>query len=176
MQREQQIDMYNNSQTQSSRPGSYQNYDPHAWKLRRALQPKDEQPQIREKTEDRNIVRYYPEPPVSSLSPLDYVKNRIAEVMRTEEEGASKSSDSPNPEMVIDETEQQQQPPPQPPPVSFIPTSHTYTYPFNALNITATAPPPVSLPTPTVVKTGSDPIPEPAPILSAQYEPLSDED
>lgn len=194
---------------------SYQGFEPQAWKLRRALQQKElvdqaqVHAQVREKNEDRNIVRiagqlspssrsrYYSEP--VSLSPLDYVKNRIAEVMRTSEEegggvGKSVGGDSPGGgEMVIDEGEdggqivQVSQPPQQPPPPapSYITTSNTYTYPFSALSLnTAGGATPVSVPAPSKQSTAPPPQPpssetsppEPAPLLSAQYEPLSDED
>jgi nuclear receptor co-repressor 1 len=169
------LEVFNSSQ--SSRPGSYQSFEnQQTWKLRRALQHKDiEQSQGREKSEERNIVRFYTDPPGPvSLSPLDYVKNRIVEVMRTsEEEGATKSSDSPSAsDMVIDESDV---PASQPPTVSFITTPHTYTYPFSALSLSSgTAG--VSISNQSMIKTGSEPIPEPAPLLSSQYEPLSDED
>lgn len=102
----------------------------------------------------------------SHISPLDYVKNRIVEVMRTEDDkkdtqesshGAEKDrSDSPG-DMVIDEEKHEdfQQPPaPQPPPGSY---SFQYVQQKD---------------------TGNDPNrnAEPKPLLSAQYEPLSDED
>lgn len=114
----------------------------------------------------------------SHLSPLDYVKNKIVEVMRTEDDKTSsgdrngsgndkedKTDGSPGGEMVIDESPSQQ--PPAPTPTTF--------YPFNALGV-HTGPPPAPPPTSagaavTVVKSE-----EPAPLLSAQYEPLSDED
>lgn len=117
----------------------------------------------------------------SHLSPLDYVKNKIVEVMRTEDDktssgdrnggGAGNDKDdkscadsSPGGEMVIDES------PSQPP----VPTPTTF-YPFNALGV-HTGPPPAPPPTSggtsvTVVQSE-----EPAPLLCAQYEALSDED
>lgn len=201
----------------------YQGFEPQAWKLRRALQHKEidqgqaqaqAHVQTREKNEERNIVRiagqlspssrsrYYSEP--VSLSPLDYVKNRIAEVMRTSEEegggsgnksgGGGGGSDSPGGgEMVIDEGEessqivQVSQPLPQgpPPAPAFITSSNTYTYPYSALSLsTATGASPVSVPAtpkqssvpPSQPPTSETNPPEPAPLLSAQYEPLSDED
>ncbi|KAL1129783.1 hypothetical protein AAG570_012727 [Ranatra chinensis] len=168
------VEVFSISAPQGSRPSAYQGFDPQTWKLRRALQHKEVESLGRDKTEERNIVRYYPEPPVP-LSPLDYVKNRIAEVMRTsEEEGATKSSDSPSAsDMVIDESDTSVCQPSAPP--SFITTSHTYTYPFSALSLsTGTTGVPIS--SQSVVKAGPEPVPEPAPLLSAQYEPLSDED
>jgi len=181
----------------TSRHGQFQNYEPQAWKLRRALQQKemDQNQAIREKDE-RNIVRMagptspssrarYYEPPAVPLSPLDYVKNRIVEVMRTsEEEGGSKSTGGESPgggDMVIDEGEDQASHPAQAAaaPPGFIATSAAYTYPFSALSLNATAPPvpvPVAPVVPKQPVTAVEPVPEPAPLLSAQYEPLSDED
>ncbi|XP_023245683.1 histone-lysine N-methyltransferase 2D isoform X2 [Copidosoma floridanum] len=122
----------------------------------------------------------------SHLSPLDYVKNKIVEVMRTEDDKSSSgggdrnggsandkddkscADSSPSGEMVIDESPREQQPP-QPP----VPTPTTF-YPYNALGVHTgppPAPPPTNTAAVTVVKTE-----EPAPLLSAQYEPLSDED
>lgn len=181
-----------------SRHPQYQSFEPQAWKLRRALQHKEldqAQAQAREKSEERNIVRmagppspssrprYYPEPPVP-LSPLDYVKNRIAEVMRTsEEEGGTKTTGGESPggsDMVIDEgDDQSSQAPPPPAPAPFISTSATYTYPFSALSLNAGATAvPVSVQSnpPSKPPTVSEAVPEPAPLLSSQYEPLSDED
>lgn len=138
---------------------------------------------------------------------LDYVKNKIVEVMRTEDDKSTtatasalpdertsgnngngqtdkddKSADSPTSgEMVIDEgpspQQQQQLPPPLPQPPA--PTNF---YPFSALGVHTGPPPPSTAPSqPTAQTTGSSaPIKteqvEPAPLLSAQYEPLSDED
>nr|CAD7571913.1 unnamed protein product [Timema californicum] len=137
----------------------------------------------------------------SHLSPLDYVKNRIVEVMRTSEEEKSEQA----------MTNQKQQPLA----AAFVPPSTTYAYPFSALNVPSAA----RSPTPAQVSSVSTKIPvsganntnniqisqqsktlgsgqsqqssvpasnsqsdvssrpvEPAPLLSAQYEPLSDED
>uniref|UniRef100_A0A1B6DW30 Nuclear receptor corepressor 1 n=1 Tax=Clastoptera arizonana TaxID=38151 RepID=A0A1B6DW30_9HEMI len=181
-----------------SRHQQFHSYEPQSWKLRRTFQQKEmeqaQQAQSREKSEERNIVRivgppspnrprYYPEPPVP-LSPLDYVKNRIAEVMRTsEEDGGAKSGsgggESPGGgDMVIDEGEDQGSPAPPPPtPTPFITTSATY-YPFSALSLnTAATAVPVSVQSSVPPKqTTCEAIPEPAPLLSSQYEPLSDED
>lgn len=177
----------------TSRHAQFQGYEPQAWKLRRALQQKelDQSQALREKNDERNIVRMagspsptsrgvrYYDPPTVSLSPLDYVKNRIVEVMRTsEEEGGSKSGGGDSPgagDMVIDEGEEQAPQAPAP----FIATSAAYTYPFSALSLNTTATPvPVSVANTATKQPVSiaDPIPEPAPLLSAQYEPLSDED
>ncbi|XP_034945061.1 uncharacterized protein Smr isoform X3 [Chelonus insularis] len=121
------------------------------------------------------------------LSPLDYVKNKIVEVMRTSEDDKSggtgerisgngnadkddKPSESPSGgEMVIDESPNQPQPPPSAP---------TTFYPFSALGVHTgppPAPPPPTSASTTVAKTEQMQS-EPAPLLSAQYEPLSDED
>lgn len=91
----------------------------------------------------------------------------MLQVMRTSEEdsGASKPADkdaSPAEEGVA-------------PAQSFLAPATHYAYPYSALSLGAGPPPhqqPVSLP---IAKT-TESIPEPAPLLSAQYEPLSDED
>jgi len=179
----------------TSRHAQFQGYEPQAWKLRRALQQKelDQSQNLREKNDERNIVRMagppspssrtrFYEPPAVPISPLDYVKNRIVEVMRTsEEEGGSKSGGGESPgggEMVIDEGDEQQtvRSATSQAPAPFIATSAAYTYPFSALSLNA-APPsvPVSVANMTT-KQPADSVPEPAPLLSAQYEPLSDED
>lgn len=175
----------------TSRHTQFQGYEQSAWKLRRALQQKelDQSQVLREKNDERNIVRmagppsprglrYYDAPTVP-LSPLDYVKNRIVEVMRTsEEEGVSKSvgDDSPGGgDMVIDEGEEL---PPQAT-TPFIATSGAYAYPFSALSLNTTpqtVPVPVSNTAAKQPVPATDSLPEPAPLLSAQYEPLSDED
>lgn len=157
------------------------------------------------------FFRYYPEKP-SHLSPLDYVKNRIVEVMRTSEDkeeeksggggatstGSKERSDSPG-DMVIDESKQQDNeinklvvfnPSNAATSASspFVPpTSSTYAYPFSALSVHAMSAANARSPTPSkpVVTNssvtskddgGSQRNSEPAPLLSAQYEPLSDED
>lgn len=117
------------------------------------------------------------------------MKNKIVEVMRTSEDdkGGSgernsgtgntdkddKSAESPSGgEMVIDEGPSQQNQPPPPTPTTF--------YPFSALGVHTGPPPapPQSQPSSissNVVKSDQMQA-EPAPLLSAQYEPLSDED
>lgn len=113
--------------------------------------------------------RRYPQPQ-PHLSALDYVKNRIVEVMRTEDdkkdaqEVAQHSqdkdrSDSPG-EMVIDEEKHEEYAPPQ---SQAPPTSFPYPY--------VTAPPHKDS-----TATDNTRNVEPKPLLSAQYEPLSDED
>ena len=152
------------------------------------------------------------------MSPLDYVKNRIVEVMRTSEDKESEEktsgvgvgtmgkdrSDSPG-DMVIDEAKQDND-------INKLvvyntssvtvssssssssssspfvpPTSSTYAYPFSALSVHAMTAASAKSPTPSkpVVSTPttvnkddntSQRSSEPAPLLSAQYEPLSDED
>ncbi|KAL1502524.1 hypothetical protein ABEB36_007656 [Hypothenemus hampei] len=106
--------------------------------------------------------RRYPQPQ-SHMSPLDYVKNRIVEVMRTEDDKKELQdahqdkdrSDSPG-DMVIDEEKHEGDQHPQP---SRTPqTGYPYAY---------------------VHKDGGNENMrnnEPKPLLSAQYEPLSDED
>ncbi|KAK3919063.1 Nuclear receptor corepressor 1 [Frankliniella fusca] len=175
--------------------------------------------------------RFFPDR--GPMSPLDYVKNRIVEVMRTSDddkvdtrkedgeaaapgaaagktEGRS-ASGSPG-EMVIDEGRsseekppsagppapgQQPQPQPQPPPPPhtqahaaspYVTTSSTYAFPYSALSVPQAAltpqtgaaagvgaakPPGLGLLPPSVPK---EPVAEPKPLLSAQYEALSDED
>ncbi|KAL7306809.1 hypothetical protein TKK_0000973 [Trichogramma kaykai] len=123
----------------------------------------------------------------SHLSPLDYVKNKIVEVMRTEDDKTSsgerngsssidkddKADNSPRGDMVIDEspniqsTSHSQQAPPQNTPANF--------YPYNALGV-HTGPPPPPPQANAVQQTVVSKSEEPAPLLSAQYEPLSDED
>lgn len=115
---------------------------------------------------EQNFRRY--QQPQSHISPLDYVKNRIVEVMRTEDdkkdsqEGAHSQekdrSDSPG-DMVIDEEKHEnefgapQQGQPMQPQGSFYSFVHKdSTANENSRNN------------------------EPKPLLSAQYEPLSDED
>ncbi|KAG8281125.1 Gei-8p [Homalodisca vitripennis] len=181
----------------TSRHAQFQGYEPQAWKLRRALQQKelDQSQALREKNDERTIVRmagppspsprarYYEQPAVP-LSALDYVKNRIVEVMRTsEEEGGSKTGGGESPgggDMVIDEGEEQTSRTATPQASApFIATSAAYTYPFSALSLNAGAPPvPVSVANTSSKQpvTTTDSVPEPAPLLSAQYEPLSDED
>lgn len=147
------------------------------------------------------------------ISPLDYVKNKIVEVMRTEDDkaagGGTGSSDrngggnsivttekdekvtvagnverspsgsgggSGGSEMVVDDTgpnATREQPPPPP-----APTATTTFYPFSALGVHTgppPAPPPAAVTSASVTKSEQMQI-EPAPLLSAQYEPLSDED
>lgn len=126
------------------------------------------------------------------LSPLDYVKNKIVEVMRTSEDdkpGAAGSDrnggnatigekdektsvESPaGTEMAIEETSN---PSPQLP----APAPTTNFYPFSALGVHTGPPPaPPAATSVSVPVTKSEQIQgEPAPLLSAQYEPLSDED
>lgn len=145
-----------------------------------------------------------------------YVKNRIAEAMRTNDDDkrAEEFHDSQRrtpqrstPEMVIDEEASTTSTPsssnapsstphimpksfiypahlaeinsahsPQPPVTAF--TTTTYAYPYSALNVsgaTATLPPPIK----TAIdseRSNQPPPQEPKPLLSAQYEALSDED
>ncbi|XP_061382083.1 uncharacterized protein LOC116777108 isoform X2 [Danaus plexippus] len=87
------------------------------------------------------------------LTAYDYVKTRIVEVMRSDSDERAK-------------------------PLTF-PTA--YAYPYSALNVaTPTAPPPAQasaqLDPPAVAVSVGGGQPEPAPLMSAQYEPLSDED
>lgn len=113
---------------------------------------------------EQNYRRY--QQPQSHISAFDYVKNRIVEVMRTEDDkkdatahhaDSKERSDSPG-EMVIDEekheTEQQQQQQQQ--------GGFSYTYVTQKEN--------------TASDNASRSVCEPKPLLSEQYEPLSDED
>lgn len=119
-------------------PSSYMlaaGFEPHTWKLRRALQQKEFEQQIKEES---NRVRYYPSPADIPLSPLDYVKNRIVEVMRTSDD------DNKN--------------------------EPAYTYPFSAaINMSASASQKNNETSDTSGGGGGS-------ILTAQYEPMSDED
>jgi len=158
--------------------------------------------------------RYYPDP--KQLSPLEYVNNKIVEVMRTSEddkESRSKGDDrdgradkearsSPADGYLVMEDGRSGTPhaaekaSPQPastaPPVSqpqqspYVPSS-TYAYPFSALSVPQTggAPPAAAVAkapgaTASILSKTSEADSarqqEPKPILSAQYEPLSDED
>lgn len=210
------VDLYNNQATAQSIRSSamYQGYDHQTWKLKRALQQKEEQVNVIEKNEE-HMTRFYQEAPVS-LSPLDYVKNRIAEVMRTSEEesGGGKDNESPGSgDVMHDEadhggthstghsgnhstshsTSHSSSHPPSHSSAhvtshssaghttshgaapTFLTQSHSYAYPFSALNLYTSAPSSVPMPShPTSKPTES--VPEPAPLLSSQYEPLSDED
>lgn len=58
-------------------------FEPNTWKLRRALQQKEFEQQMKD---DSSRVRFYPTQTDIPLSPLDYVKNRIVEVMRTSDD------------------------------------------------------------------------------------------
>ncbi|XP_028159967.1 uncharacterized protein LOC114352541 [Ostrinia furnacalis] len=86
------------------------------------------------------------------LTAFDYVTNRIVEVMRSDADERAK-------------------------PLAFPPTA--YAYPYSALNVATPAQPP-AMPAPHTEAPGSSSssavAPEPAPLMSAQYEPLSDED
>lgn len=102
-------------------------FEPHTWKLRRALQQKEFEQQMKD---ENNRVRFYPTQ--AGISALDYVKNRIAEVMRTSDD------DSKN--------------------------EQTYTYPFSSASATQKN----NEPSDTSGGGGS--------MLTAQYEPMSDDD
>ncbi|XP_018044022.1 PREDICTED: uncharacterized protein LOC108684288 isoform X1 [Atta colombica] len=161
------------------------------------------------------------------VSPFDYVKNKIVEVMRTEDDkaggggggdggtgsdrngggnsvvvsekdekgvgaernverspsnggggGSGGGGNSGSNEMVVDNTggpnpTTREQPPPPP-----APAATTTFYPFSALGVHTgppPAPPPASATSASVAKSEQMQA-EPAPLLSSQYEPLSDED
>ncbi len=142
--------------------------EPQAFKLRRALQHKESQ-QV-----DRNIVRMAgtqrPSSPreKSGLQnwPFDYVKNKIVEEMhRTSDDDGNKSTNKSSAGSEDSNGEQPSQP--------YLPATN-YAYPYSALNINSQVP--VSAHTaPTITPKPVDVL-EPTPILSSQYEPLSDED
>lgn len=148
----------------------------HALKLRRALQQKE-----LEQADRNNAARMAgaqrPSSPREKLGlqgcPFDYVKNKIAEVMhRASNDDGNKSSANNNHGGGGDRSEdsgngeQSNQP-------TYLPAAN-YAYPYSALNINSQVP--VSAhSTPTAPPKPVD-VPEPTPILSAQYEPLSDED
>lgn len=165
--------------------------------------------------------RYFPEQRV--MSPLDYVKNRIVEVMRTSEddkvtdsrkedgdtttstpaaakaEGRSASGSPRDAASEDSKKDDGEKPPPsgtapatttQPHSAPYVQTT-TYAYPFSALSVpqaavggvapptsaagAGAAPKPSALLPPTLAKE-REPIAEPKPLLSSQYEALSDED
>lgn len=112
-------------------------FESHTWKLRRALQQKKEFEQ--QMKDDNSRVRFYPTQADIPLSPLDYVKNRIVEVMRTSDD------DNKN--------------------------EQAYTYPFSAaINMSASATQKNNETSDTSGGGGG------GSILTAQYEPMSDED
>lgn len=113
-------------------------------------------------SEQQNFRRY--QQPQSHISALDYVKNRIVEVMRTEDDKKDtqeaqhiqdkERNDSPG-EMVIDEEKHENE---------FSTQQQSgFAYPYVAHKSDSTA-------------NDNSRNPEPKPLLSAQYEPLSDED
>lgn len=101
------------------------------------------------------------------LSAFEYVTHRIVEVMRTEDEGKRpNNSDAPSAAAGTP-----------PPPLA------TYTYPFSALNVAGlvAGSGATSQPSDAAISEPSRPPPllppqEPKPLMSSQYEPLSDED
>lgn len=111
--------------------------------------------------------------PQSHISALDYVNHRIVEVMRTEgdkrdeKEGHSEKdrSDSPG-DMVIDEDKHD---------VEFTQQTSNFAYPYSALNV-AHGVSQVPTENKSAPSNDSSRPNEPKPLLSAQYEPLSDED
>lgn len=208
--------------------------EPHAWKLRRALQHKEMEQAAaaaaqaaaaaaaaaaeRSDRSDRMrmIASQRPPSPREKLGlqgcPFDYVKNRIVEVMhQSSDEDGSKSTPSANAnngnvsnnsvnssgsggcssssasggnsgtqnavnnnadDSANEQTTSQQA-------SSYLPASN-YPYPYSALNINSQIPVPVPVsthatPAPSITSKPVDVL-EPTPILSAQYEPLSDED
>lgn len=139
-----------------------------------------------------------PKPPAKHISAFDYVTNRIVEVMRTEddnkrlniEEQEIKQQDiskselkeqdrcSTPGEMVIDETSDTSAtkldtisscPNQSSVQVTTTYPSTAYNYPFGAHNVSSQG-------TQQITKSVNIDIAQPKPLLSAQYEPLSDED
>lgn len=110
--------------------------------------------------------------PQSHISALDYVKHRIVEVMRTEDDkreekephGEKDRSDSPG-DMVIDEDKHE---------VEFTQQGN-FPYHYSALNVVGHGQQVASNKPEAQTNENSRPS-EPKPLLSAQYEPLSDED
>lgn len=162
-------DFENNGNRGVPPPPSSQSHvyiEQHAWKLRRALQQKELEQQ------DRNIVRIAgnqrPSSPREKLGlqgcPFDYVKNKIVEVMHRASDDDGKH---PGDRSEDSNGEQSNQP-------SYLPTAN-YAYPYSALNINASQVPVPGHTTPAAPPKPVD-VPEPTPILSSQYEPLSDED
>lgn len=110
--------------------------------------------------------------PQSHISALDYVNHRIVEVMRTEGDkrddkevhGEKDRSDSPG-DMVIDEDKHD---------VEFTQQASNFSYPYSVLNLhTVSQVPTENKNAPSNESSRPN---EPKPVLSAQYEPLSDED
>lgn len=127
---------------------------------------------------EQDYRRYQPPThPKSHMSALDYVKNRIVEVMRTEDDAkrdekepqADKDrSDSPG-DMVIDEDKHE---------VEYQSQNQNFAFPYSALNVGHGQVSGVNSQASKVgdqSNNGGRPA-EPTPLLSAQYEPLSDED
>lgn len=108
--------------------------------------------------------------PQSHISALDYVKHRIVEVMRTEDDKRDEKdiekerSDSPG-EMVIDEEKQE-----------FAQQASNFAYPYSALNVQHGVNQVNAESKSGVISNDAVRPNEPKPLLSAQYEPLSDED
>lgn len=159
-----------------SRGPNYYHLQDNEWKRRmqQQQQQKDDKRSVTPQQDERQIIRiaqsqkyhvepvsppdnhwnarYNQQPQNQHISALDYVKNRIVEVMRTEDdkkevpEGQEKErSDSPG-EMVIDEEKHEE-----------VQQHFGFSYKENTAN-------------------DSSRNNEPKPLLSAQYEPLSDED
>ncbi|KAI5695968.1 hypothetical protein M8J76_008920 [Diaphorina citri] len=124
-------------------------YEQQAWKLRRALQQKEEEAHRKQSSPGAG-GRYYGDP--VPISPLDYVKNRIAEVMRTSEEDKG--------------SEGREDPTPPPPRHMYSPASAHSPY------MMTSSPRPPSRP----VHHGGAHHDPGKPLMSDQFEPLSDDD
>lgn len=169
-----------NRSTSQQPPQAHLYIEPQAYKLRRALQHKESQ------QAERNIVRIASggvqrpssprDKPALQNWPFDYVKNKIVEEMhRTSDEDGNKNSNNKNnaapsagssgvtEEGSSDQHNQQ----------SYLPASN-YAYPYSSLNINSQVP--VSAHTTPTINPKPVDVLEPTPILSSQYEPLSDED
>ncbi|KAL1453913.1 hypothetical protein WDU94_010216, partial [Cyamophila willieti] len=125
-------------------------YETQAWKLRRAL-AKEEEHQHHHRNPPPPGGRYYGDP-VPTMSPLDYVKNRIAEVMRTSEEDKGPGDDEgPHPHSA-----------PSPQRHMMVPS------PYSMMQQASSPGPPIHHP---------PPMHDPGkPLMSDQFEALSDDD
>lgn len=91
----------------------------------------------------------------------------------SDDEGGARSSGNSNHGSVVGRSEDSNGSGDQPNQPSYLPASN-YAYPYSALNINSQVPVAAHT-TPSAPPKPVD-VPEPTPILSSQYEPLSDED
>lgn len=147
-------------------PNAYEQQQ--AWKLRRALQQKDEEVQ-RSQSHVLKLTgqmspknRYYGDP--ASISPLEYMKSRIAEVMRTSEDDKGGLGGSGDP------SEEHPHERPIYSPASYIISSSSPRPPSRPTLL----PPPSNTPSSMSSMKGEDASTKS--LMSDQYEPLSDDD